>query len=155
MKKYSIEEIICAFCMIIMLCIIFVNIVGRTFWGASISFSQELVVYLFVVASIVGAAAACAEGANMGLSLVTDHLPLAAQKVFAIIGCIASVILFAVLFKQGLETAISMFQLDQRTPILRWPAGIFELAYPLGSAFYIFRVIQVTWKKVKGIGEGH
>ena len=148
-SKLLLEEYIVGVIMAVMLVILFVNIVGRALFGASISFSQELVVYLFVVASIIGAAGACARGANMGLSLVTDNVPPKAQIVFALISCAASIILFAVLFKQGLETAQMMFELNQKTPILRWPSGIFELSYPVGSALYIFRVIQATVKKIR------
>ncbi len=152
-SKLLLEEYLVGVIMAVMLVILFVNIVGRALFGASISFSQELVVYLFVVASIIGAAGACARGANMGLSLVTDNLPVKGQMAFAVISCAASVILFAILFKQGVETAHMMFELNQKTPILRWPSGVFEIAYPVGSALYIFRVIQATVRKVKKLGE--
>ena len=154
MKKYYLEEYIVAATMLVMLVVLFANIVGRVVFGASISFSQELVVYLFAVSSIIGASAACARGANMGLSLITDNVPPAAQIVFAVIGCVASIALFVLLFKQGLDTALMMFRLNQRTPILRWPSGLFELSYPVGSVLYIFRVIQATMRKIKEITKG-
>lgn len=148
-SKFLLEEYLVGAIMGVMLVILFINIIGRAVLGASISFSQELVVYLFVVASIIGAAGACARGANMGLSLLTDHLPVKGQMVFAVISCAMSVILFAILFKQGVETAQMMFKLNQKTPILRLPSGIFEIAYPIGSGLYIFRVIQATIRKLK------
>jgi C4-dicarboxylate transporter DctQ subunit len=152
--KYYIEEYITGVLMGVMLVVLFANIIGRIF-GASISFSQELVVYLFVVCSMLGAASACARGANMGLTILTDHLPKKARIVFAVLDCVAAIILFAILFKQGLATAISMAGFRQRTPIMHIPTWIFELSYPVGSAFYIFREVTTTIKDIKKIKEGN
>lgn len=67
-KKLMFEEHIIAALLLVMLAIMGVNIITRTLFGLSLDFTQELVVYLFAICSIVGASAACAHGANMGLS---------------------------------------------------------------------------------------
>nr|WP_243207190.1 TRAP transporter small permease [Mediterraneibacter hominis] len=132
-----------------MLLIAGANVIGRFISGISLSFSEELVVYIFAATSIIGASAACARGANMGLSAITDLLPQKAQIVFVILSTLGSVLLFALLFYQGVVTVQSMIEYGQKTPILRIPTWIFEIFYSIGAAMYIFRAIQLAVKKIK------
>ena len=71
-KKLILEEHIIAGTLLIMLSIQGINVFCRYITGWSFSFSEELVVYLFAVSSFIGASAACARGANMGLSALVD-----------------------------------------------------------------------------------
>ncbi|WHH57836.1 TRAP transporter small permease [Petroclostridium sp. X23] len=141
-KKLLFEEHLIAAMMIIMLLILGVNVIGRYVVGASLAFTEELVNYLFVCASLLGAPAACARGANMGLSAITDLCPPKTQKFFMVIASIASILLFSILFKQGIQEVVSNINYDSRTPILQVPNWIFTMAFPVGSALYIFRVVQ-------------
>ena len=148
-SKMILEEYIIAAGILVMLLIAGANIIGRFISGISLSFSEELVVYIFAATSIIGASAACARGANMGLSAITDLLPQKAQIVFVILSTLGSVLLFALLFYQGVVTVQSMIEYGQKTPILRIPTWIFEIFYSIGAAMYIFRVIQLAVKKIK------
>ena len=103
-KKLMLEEHITAALLLIMLTILGVNIITRVLFGWSLAFTEEVVVYLFAICSIVGAAAACAHGANMGLSAITDLMPRKIQAVFIVLSAILSVFLFGVILKQGDST---------------------------------------------------
>jgi len=148
-KKLLIEEHIMAGMIIVMLVILFVNVVGRYVFNWSVAFTEELVVYLFVCVSMIGAPAACARGANMGLSILTDNVPSSFQKLFLIISALASIILFGFLLYQGIQDFSMMLSIKQKTPILRMPVWVFTAFFPLGSGFYIFRVVQATIRKIK------
>ena len=148
-SKMILEEYIIAAGILVMLLIAGANVIGRFISGISLSFSEELVVYIFAATSIIGASAACARGANMGLSAITDLLPQKAQIVFVILSTLGSVLLFALLFYQGLVTVQSMIEYGHKTPILRIPTWIFEIFYSIGAAMYIFRAIQLAVKKIK------
>lgn len=148
-KKLILEEHIIAALLLIMLAVLAVNVFARFLTGWSISFSEELVVYLFAVCSIVGASAACARGANMGLDAITNLLPEKVQSILVVAAAIFSITLFAVLLKQGIDTVQSMLKYGQKTPILRIPTWIFEIWYVIGAALYIFRVVQYTVVKLK------
>lgn len=149
MKKLLIEEHILAAILLIMLAILFLNVVGRYVFNWSIAFTEEVVVYLFVAASIIGAPAACARGANMGLNALTDLCPKGVQKVTCVISCAASILLFLFLFYQGLQDMTSLFRTKQLTPLLKMPVWIFIAFFPIGSGFYIFRVAQTTVYKLR------
>ena len=148
-KRLLLEEHIIAALLLVMLVILAVNVFARFLTGWSISFSEELVVYLFVVSSIVGASAACARGANMGLDAITNLLPKKAQAVCGVIGAVIGIILFSILLRQGVTTVQSMLKYGQKTPIMRIPTWLFEIWYVIGSGLFIFRTIQTTYAKVK------
>lgn len=148
-REMILEEYIIAAGLLVMLIIAGANVLTRFISGISLSFSEELVVYIFAATSIIGASAACARGANMGLSAVTDLLPKKAQIVFIIISTMGSVFLFGILFYQGIVTVQSMIEYGQKTPILRIPTWIFEIFYSIGAAMYIFRAIQLAVIKIK------
>lgn len=154
-KKLMFEEHIIAALLLVMLAIMGVNIITRTLFGLSLDFTQELVVYLFAICSIVGASAACAHGANMGLSALTDLMPKKAQAVFIVISAVLSIFLFAVIIQQGIETTMSMIHYGQKTPIMRIPSWLFEIWYPIGAGCYIFRVVIYTKDKLKEVLTPH
>lgn len=149
-KKLLLEEHIIAGLLLIMLAIMGANVVTRKIpLGISISFAEELVVYLFVCCSMIGVSAAAARGANMGLTAVVDLLPRKVKNVFLVISMSAGILLFGFLFYQGVINLEMVIEYEQRTPILRIPQWIFTSVYCIGPALYIFRVIQSTVRQIR------
>lgn len=148
--KMLLEDHLLAGLMLLMLALLFANIVGRYVIGAALAFTEEIVSYLFVYASMIGAASACAKGANMGLSAVVEKLPPRWQRASVLVVCAASCSLFALLLYQGFEMVVSQFDYAQVTPTTRLPVWIFSLSLPLGAALFLFRTLQATWRKLKG-----
>jgi C4-dicarboxylate transporter DctQ subunit len=154
MKKprMMLEEHIIALLLLVMLAILSLNVIMRKLpVDVQFAFAEEIVVYLFVCCSMLGASAACARGANMGLTAIVDLCPRPVQAVCAIVSMLASILLFGFLFFQGAITVRMVFQYDQKTPILQIPQWIFTSFYCIGSGLYIFRVIQGTRKNLKGV----
>ncbi|RGY97241.1 TRAP transporter small permease [Clostridium sp. AM58-1XD] len=152
--KLLIEEHIIAALLLIMLAIMGVNVITRMIpIGISLAFTEELVTYSFVCTSLLGASAACARGANMGLDALVSLMPPAAKKVFLFISCAASVLLFGFLFYQGVITLQSVVEYNQKTPILQIPQWIFTSFYCIGPALYIFRAIQFCIRKCREVGK--
>lgn len=87
----------------------------------------------------------------MGLDAITNLLPKKGQTVFAVIAAGFSIILFAILMKQGMDTVLSMLKYNQKTPIMRIPTWIFMIWYVIGSGFYIIRVVLATIERVKEV----
>lgn len=148
--KMLLEDHLLAALMLTMLALLFANIVGRYVVGAALAYTEEIVSYLFVYASMIGAASACAKGANMGLSAVVEKLPPRLRRGSLLVVCAASCSLFALLFWQGCAMVASQLGYAQVTPTTRLPVWIFSLSLPLGSALFIFRTLQATWRKLKG-----
>jgi TRAP-type C4-dicarboxylate transport system permease small subunit len=149
-SKLLFEEHAIALLLLVMLLIMGANVVTRKLpLNISISFAEELVVYLFVCASMLGASAAAARGANMGLNALVDLMPGNLKVVFAIVSAIASILLFGFLFYQGVVNMQTVIRYGQKTPILRIPQWIFTIFYCIGPALYIYRVIQATARFIK------
>ena len=72
-----IEEIICVICTIVMTALVFANVISRYVLHSSLSFSEEITTYLFVLLSMMGTAIAAKRRAHLGLSIITDAVPSA------------------------------------------------------------------------------
>lgn len=91
-----IEEVLVCACLVVMTGLTFVNVVSRYVFSASLSFSEEITTYLFVLLSLLGSAIAAKRGAHLGLTLITDHVGPKAGRVLGIISMI-----FATLFSSA------------------------------------------------------
>ena len=58
----NIEEVLCAICLSIMTIITFINVIARYVLSASLSFTDEITTYLFVLLSLLGSAIAAKRG---------------------------------------------------------------------------------------------
>lgn len=143
-KGFYFEEYFLAVNLLIMLGIAFANVVCRYFFRVSIAFTEELVVYMFLYATMLGAPAAYSRGANMGFTIITDRLPQALHKYVVLITTVASCIFFSILFYYGVGRAYQQYEYNVLTPIMKIPEWLFSLSIPLGSALYIFRTLQYT-----------
>ena len=75
-----IEEIICVLCTIVMTVLVFANVISRYLLHSSLSFSEEITTYLFVLLSMMGTAIAAKRRAHLGLSIITDAVGPKAHK---------------------------------------------------------------------------
>ena len=92
-KKFlnDIEEILCAICLSVMTIIAFMNVVSRFLLSASLSFTDEITTYLFVLLSLMGSAVAAKRGAHLGLTVLTDIVSPSVKKILKIIGFVSGV----------------------------------------------------------------
>ncbi len=149
-KRLLIEEYIIAVMLFVMTVINGANIVSRYLFKYSLAFSEELLVYIFVWVSMLGASAAVNRGANLGLSILTDLIPAKRQKHITAITTFAGVILFAVLVITGVQMVQSEYNFGLATPTMGLPEWIFGLGIPVGAGFYIYRSIQVIHRVYRG-----
>ena len=149
-KRLLLEEYIIAVMLLVMTVINGANIVSRYLFKYSLAFSEELLVYIFVWASMLGASAAVKRGANLGLSILTDLIPAKGQKHVTAITTFAGVILFAVLVIMGVQMVQSEYNFGITTPTMGLPEWIFGLGIPIGAGFYIYRSIQVILRAYRG-----
>ena len=68
-----IEEIIGGVCLGIMVTIAFINVLTRYLFKYSMAFTEELTLYLFVWATLMGASIAFREGSNIAVSFLYDR----------------------------------------------------------------------------------
>ena len=101
------------------------NVFSRKVIHRSWSFTEELVVAVFVLITLMAAALACRKGELVNLSLVTDRLPEKLKKPSVILTTVLCIIFTAILFWFGMEKVITQLENGKRTFVLNWPEWIF------------------------------
>ena len=118
------------------------NVFSRKVIHRSWSFTEELVVAVFVLITLLAAALACREGELVSLTLVTDRLPKKLKKPSVILITVLSIIFSVILFKYGMDKVITQLQNGKRTFVLNWPEWIFWSFVPIGAGCMILHFIE-------------
>lgn len=137
-----VEKCVLAATTILILVLTVGNVFSRKVIHQSWSFTEELVVAVFVLITLIAAALACREGELVNLSLLLDRLPKKAQKPFMIIDTVFCVAFTAVLFKYGMDKVLTQMANGKRTFVLNWPEWIFWSFVPIGAACMILHFIE-------------
>lgn len=118
------------------------NVFSRKVIHQSWSFTEELVVAVFVLITLVAAALACREGELVNLTLLTERLPKSWQKPIMLLNTVLCVSFTAVLFKYGMDKVITQMANGKRTFVLNWPEWIFWSFVPIGAGCMILHFIE-------------
>lgn len=118
------------------------NVLSRKVLHRSWSFTEELVVAVFVLITLVAAALACREGELVSLPLLTDRLPEKTRKPMAVLITVLAVIFTAILFKYGMDKVITQLENGKRTFVLNWPEWIFWSFVPIGAGCMVLHFIE-------------
>ncbi len=136
------EEGLLALSLAVMVAINFGNVLSRYIFHASWSFSEEMMVILFVYNSFLGASLAYRRKAHMGFAALTDSLPFGLRKITIILSAVLSLSLMVLLIYCGWDMVRGQMQYGQKTPALGLPEAIAGSIIPIGSALIAFRIIQ-------------
>lgn len=138
----TVEKMILALATVLILVLTVGNVFSRKVIHQSWSFTEELVVAVFVLITLMAAALACREGELVNLSLLTDHLPKKAKKPMLFINTVCSVLFTTVLFIYGVDKVLTQLENGKRTFVLNWPEWIFWSFVPIGAACMILHFIE-------------
>lgn len=138
----SAEKLILAASTLLILVLTVGNVFSRKVIHRSWSFTEELVVAVFVLITLMAAALACREGALVSLTLVTDRLPKKTKKPIVILVTVLSVIFTAILFKYGMDKVLTQLANGKRTFVLNWPEWIFWSFVPIGAVCMILHFVE-------------
>lgn len=138
----SAEKLILAASTLLILVLTVGNVFSRKVIHRSWSFTEELVVAVFVLITLMAAALACREGELISLTLVTDRLPKKTKKPIVILVTVLSVIFTAILFKYGMDKVLTQLANGKRTFVLNWPEWIFWSFVPIGAVCMILHFVE-------------
>ena len=134
-----IEESLVCVCLVVMTALTFVNVVARYVFSASLSFSEEITTYLFVLLSLLGSAIAAKRGAHLGLTIISDRVGPKAGRVLGIISMAFATAFSAIICYFGFFMALSQFSEGQLTAGTQLPEWIFGSFVPIGALFVTIR----------------
>lgn len=159
MKRYfkildSIENIIMIISMIVMLSITFINVIVRKFTTTSFAFTEELVTPVFILLTLVGAAALARRGGHIGLSAITDMIPKKLQRYVALFTAMVSIFFSVLLVYYGYKMVLGEFKQGMMTAALQWPEWIFGSFVPIGGVFLTVEFINFAILAFMKSGEG-
>ncbi|MHB9029252.1 MAG: TRAP transporter small permease [Candidatus Latescibacterota bacterium] len=136
------EETALAFLVLTMVVLVSVQVLSRYVFHVSLSHTEEIVRYLFVWATFLGAAGAAFRGRHLAVSAgwkQKNHAVM--RRIRFIIG--TGALLFALaLLVYGTKIVMLQAVTAQKTAALGLPMWCIGLAVPAGSALLIFRILQ-------------
>lgn len=138
----AIEKGVLVITMLLILVLTVGNVFSRYVIHRSWSFTEELVVAVFVLITLLATALAAREGELVNLTLFTDRLPEKLKKPSVILITVLSVIFSAIVFKYGMEKVITQIENGKRTFVLNWPEWIFWSFVPIGAACMLLHFIE-------------
>ena len=134
-----IEESLVCVCLVVMTALTFVNVVARYVFSASLSFSEEITTYLFVLLSLLGSAIAAKRGAHLGLTIISDRVGPKAGRVLGVISMAFATAFSAIICYFGFFMALNQFNKGQLTAGTQLPEWIFGSFVPIGALFVAIR----------------
>ncbi len=144
-----IEEYLCILCTVVMTVLVFANVVSRYILHSSLSFSDEITTYLFVLLSMMGTAIATKRRAHLGLSILTDAVSPKTRKSLLVTGFAIATLFSAALLYYGILMVANQYRLAMVTPAMQWPEWVYGTFVPFGALFITFRFAQATWQEMK------
>ena len=137
-----VDKLVLAVSTVLILVLTVGNVFSRKVIHRSWSFTEELVVAVFVLITLMAAALACREGELVSLNLVTSRLPEKTRKPIAILVTVLSVIFTVILFYYGMDKVLTQLANGKRTFVLNWPEWIFWSFVPIGAGCMILHFIE-------------
>jgi TRAP-type C4-dicarboxylate transport system permease small subunit len=130
-----------------LLCLItLANVLVRYLTNISFAFTEEISVWLMVVMTLFGSAAAFTRGQHIAITWFVERLPAAALAGVRRWGVVASMLMFALLAALGARMAWDDFRFDVTTPAMGLPQWLYTVWLPVLSLLVLWRLLQVFFR---------
>ncbi len=126
--------------------ITFFAVVGRKTGWYKFTWSEEIVINVFIIMIMCGCALAARDGGLISLSLIYDAVPLKAKKLVATIFNVVNVVFYVIVIKTGFNKVATQIATNKRTSILLWPEWIFMLFLPVGAILLLLHTVEHLMK---------
>ncbi len=147
------EEYLAGTLLISMASVAFINVISRFTFKFSISFIEELEIYLYVWLVMLGSAIAFKHGKHLCVSILVAKMRKKVQKIFQVIVALFSITFFLVLLRFSITHIQDEMLLNVTTTSMGVPMWWYTLGLPIGSVLVIIRIIQRTISELKESGD--
>ncbi len=138
----NIEELLAALFLAVMASISFINVLTRYFLRFSLAFTEELTLYMFVWATMLGVSLAFKRGGNMVVTLLYDRFSKPVRRVLYIFSMVLCVAFFLCLMYWGYVEVVDEMQMGVTTEAMRLPVYFFTASMPVLSVLTIWRIVS-------------
>jgi C4-dicarboxylate transporter DctQ subunit len=115
------------------------------FYPISLTWAQELCVYMFVWMAKFGAAYGVRTGIHVGVDVVVNILQPAYRRKVVLFGLLCGALFTSIVGTMGARFVYELYPTGQVSPDMELPRWIIFLCVPLGSYLMCFRFLQVAW----------
>lgn len=128
--------------------IVFVNVIGRYFFGESLAWGEEAARHLMVFGAFCGAGLALRDGRLVSIDLIPDLLPKPATLAIRWLGVALMAVFMAVVLWLGAEFAA--FSWRNQTMSTGMSRGIPYLSIPIGCGLFLIHLAFFARRYVRG-----
>lgn len=141
MQKFlsNLEEALCVVLLSLMSILAFANVIFRYSFHMPLAFTEELTTGWLVLLSFLGAGIAAKRGAHLGLSLLTDFMSPALQKLCAFVGAGLAVSFCGLIVYYGIGFTTHAYAMKQLSGSMQWPEWIYNSYVPIGAGLLTLR----------------
>jgi TRAP-type C4-dicarboxylate transport system permease small subunit len=149
----QIEEAVAAAAMALICLITFANVVVRYLTDASFAFTEEFSVFLLVVLTLVGAAAAFARNLNIRVTFFAEMTSPPAQRWLDIGGLLLSALLFLLVAWTGWRFVADDWKFGTTSPGIGVPQWIYSIWLPALALAIVARALGRVVRLLRGRDE--
>lgn len=144
------EESVLVFGMGMMIFLNFANVVCRYLLPQTpFSYTEELVVIIFVWVSMFGISYGYRKGSHTLLTIFFDALPSKLKFAVVIFSAAASALLMFILAYTGYGMVLNQIKFGQILPGMRIPMAVVGWAVPVGAALTFLSILKSGWDEIK------
>lgn len=144
------EEIILLILLVLMTCIMGIQIVSRYVFQNSLTWSEELVRYMFVWSAFLGIPFCIKHGLSIKVDQFRNLFPIPLQKALMYIDKIIIFVLFLVMFIYSCLVVKASYLSGQTSPAMQIPMWIVQLSVCVSSLLSMIRSIQNFVNLIRG-----
>ena len=144
------EETILLILLVLMTCIMGIQIVSRYIFQNSLTWSEELVRYMFVWSAFLGVPFCIKHGLSITVDEFRNLFPIPLQKVLMYIDKIIIFLLFLVLFIYSFTVVKATYLSGQTSPAMQLPMWTVQISVTVSSLLSMIRSIQNLSHLVRG-----
>ena len=137
----KIEEFCAALAMALLCCITFANVLVRYFTDVSFAFTEEFSIFLMVVLTLFGAAAAFVRNRHIRMTFLTDRLPPGPARLAELLVMLLSAVMFGVMAWYGTFLFLDDWEYGTTSPGIGIPQWIYTVWLPLLSLLIFLRIV--------------
>lgn len=137
-------SILCVISLAIMAVMGILQVFFRYVIASSLTFSEELTIFMFIWSVALGSAIALRKGSHAAIELFVNWLPAKLKKAVLIFGILLSVAFFLLLIIKGIDLTQTVHK--QLSPAMQIPMSYAYSAIPTGGLFMLIYSLEQLYK---------
>lgn len=138
-------QVISTIILVVIVAINGVNVVGRYVFSSPISWGEEVMLYLMIVAVFLAVPAVTWDGAHLRMDLLGRALPPLARRVIETLTDLISLGVAGLFVYVSVPIVLQLFAFNQRSDAAEIPVAIPQSAIPIGFALVAIALIVREW----------